>query len=115
MRQGATVLRNVSSKFESAFTDFSLVYLFTLQLTIHITDENDNPPIFTQEIYTSTIPENVPTRFLFTQVITTDADIGINAEHTFSITGTRSLSVCLTFLEFLNRFSPGFDFVTEPF
>ena len=89
-------LKRFPQKFDLAFTDFSPVDLFTLQLTIHITDENDNPPIFTEEIYTATIPENVPTGYSVTRVITTDADIGINAEHTFSISGTRSLSVCLT-------------------
>ncbi|KAJ7379361.1 hypothetical protein OS493_016595 [Desmophyllum pertusum] len=59
----------------------------TMELTIHITDENDNPPVFTREIYTSTIPENVPTGYSVTPVFTTDADIGINAQHTFTITG----------------------------
>lgn len=58
-----------------------------MKLVIHISDENDNPPVFTQGIYTGTIPENVPSGFLVTQVNTTDADIGINAEHTFTITG----------------------------
>ena len=63
------------------------LFVFVSQLTIHVTDENDNRPVFTQEIYTSTIPENVPQGYPVIRVNTTDADIGINAQHTFSITG----------------------------
>ena len=63
------------------------VPFFALQLTIYISDENDNPPVFTQDIYTKTIPENVPQGYSVTQVNTSDADIGINAEHSFTITG----------------------------
>ena len=60
---------------------------FALQLTIHISDENDNAPVFTQGIYTATIPENVPQGHSVIRVNTSDADIGINAEHSFTITG----------------------------
>ncbi|KAK3732012.1 hypothetical protein QZH41_016882, partial [Actinostola sp. cb2023] len=56
-------------------------------LTIGITDENDNPPVFTKDIYTSTIPENIVIANSVAMVTTTDTDIGINAEHTFKITG----------------------------
>ena len=67
-----------------SITHFSF---FALQLSIHISDENDNPPVFTQGIYTATIPENVPQGYSVTRVNTSDADIGINAEHSFTITG----------------------------
>ena len=71
-------------------------FLHAFQLTIHISDENDNPPIFSQDIYTKTIPENVPLGYSVIQVNTSDADIGINADHTFTITGM-SLSVYIVF------------------
>ena len=66
-----------------------MFFLHEFQLTIHISDENDNPPIFSQDIYTKTIPENVPLGYSVVQVNTSDADIGINADHTFTITGMR--------------------------
>ena len=72
-------------------------FLHEFQLTIHISDENDNPPIFSQDIYTKTIPENVPLRYSVIQVNTSDADIGINADHTFTITGM-SLSVYIVYI-----------------
>ena len=71
---------------------YFVFFLHAFQLTIHISDENDNPPIFSQDIYTKTIPENVPLGYSVIQVNTSDADIGINADHTFTITGM-SLSV----------------------
>ena len=73
-----------------------MFFLHAFQLTIHISDENDNPPIFSQDIYTKTIPENVPLGYSVIQVNTSDADIGINADHTFTITGM-SLSVYIVF------------------
>ena len=73
-----------------------MFFLHAFQLTIHISDENDNPPIFSQDIYTKTIPENVPLGYSVIQVNTSDADLGINADHTFTITGM-SLSVYIVF------------------
>ena len=73
-----------------------MFFVHAFQLTIHISDENDNPPIFSQDIYTKTIPENVPLGYSVIQVNTSDADIGINADHTFTITGM-SLSVYIVF------------------
>ena len=75
---------------------YFVFFLHAFQLTIHISDENDNPPIFSQDIYTKTIPENVPLGYSVIQVNTSDADIGINADHTFTITGM-SLSVYIVF------------------
>lgn len=75
---------------------YFVFFLHAFQLTIHISDENDNPPIFSQDIYTKTIPENVPLGYSVIQVNTSDADVGINADHTFTITGM-SLSVYIGF------------------
>ncbi|KAK3578313.1 hypothetical protein CHS0354_004222 [Potamilus streckersoni] len=51
----------------------------TLTVNITVTDTNDNPPLFTQNTYNITLPENSK---LSTQILTlsaTDADIGENA------------------------------------
>lgn len=49
-------------------------------MIIKILDENDNPPKFSQEIYTAVIPENVPTDFSIVTVKAYDADSGKNGE-----------------------------------
>ncbi|XP_041846853.1 protocadherin beta-16-like [Melanotaenia boesemani] len=53
---------------------------------IHVTvlDANDNAPVFSQEIYKSSLPENSPLGFLVNIVSATDADSGSNGEITFN-------------------------------
>ncbi|RMB96913.1 hypothetical protein DUI87_26984 [Hirundo rustica rustica] len=48
------------------------------------TDANDNPPVFTKEIYTVRLMENLPEGSLAFQVKATDNDEGTNAEITYS-------------------------------
>jgi len=79
-----------------------------LQLTIYISDENDNAPVFTQDIYTATIPENVPQGYSVIRVNTSDADTGINAEHSFTITG---IAVVVQFYPWFNFNFPLFFFM----
>ncbi|XP_025033400.1 protocadherin gamma-B2-like, partial [Python bivittatus] len=52
----------------------------TAQIRINVTDANDNPPIFTQEIYTVSLRENVPVGFLVLQLEASDKDEGSHAE-----------------------------------
>ncbi|XP_062986137.1 protocadherin gamma-B1-like isoform X1 [Elgaria multicarinata webbii] len=51
---------------------------------ISITDINDNPPVFTQEVYKSSLKESVPKGSLVTQVKASDADEGSNALLSYS-------------------------------
>ncbi|KAH0618132.1 hypothetical protein JD844_017118 [Phrynosoma platyrhinos] len=52
----------------------------TAQIWINITDANDNPPIFTQEIYKIKLQEKVPVGSLVLQVAAFDKDEGTNAQ-----------------------------------
>uniref|UniRef100_A0A8D2PQP5 Cadherin domain-containing protein n=1 Tax=Zosterops lateralis melanops TaxID=1220523 RepID=A0A8D2PQP5_ZOSLA len=56
----------------------------TAQIMINVIDANDNPPIFTKEIYTVQLMENLPEGSLAFQVKATDNDEGTNAEITYS-------------------------------
>ncbi|CAM5133789.1 unnamed protein product, partial [Eretmochelys imbricata] len=52
----------------------------TAQLWINVADANDNPPIFTQELYKVSLRENAPTGSLVLQVRATDNDEGSYAQ-----------------------------------
>jgi hypothetical protein len=54
------------------------------ELRIQVTDANDNSPVFKQEVYRVTLPENVPPGTTVLQVTATDQDEGINSEITYS-------------------------------
>ena len=47
---------------------------------VSVTDEPDNPPVFVQTLYTTSIPENSTNGFLVLAVKATDNDTGINAD-----------------------------------
>ncbi|CAM4602013.1 unnamed protein product [Caretta caretta] len=52
----------------------------TAQIWINVADANDNPPIFTQELYKVSLRENAPTGSLVLQVRATDNDEGTYAQ-----------------------------------
>ncbi|NXE30378.1 PCDGC protein, partial [Ardeotis kori] len=56
----------------------------TTRIQINVTDANDNPPVFTKEIYKVQLLENLPVGSLAFQVTATDGDEGTNAEITYS-------------------------------
>ncbi|NXF13569.1 PCDGD protein, partial [Smithornis capensis] len=56
----------------------------TAQIKITVTDANDNPPVFTKEVYNVRLMENLPEGSLAFQVKATDNDEGKNAEITYS-------------------------------
>ncbi|XP_010167834.2 protocadherin gamma-B5, partial [Antrostomus carolinensis] len=56
----------------------------TTQVKINVTDANDNPPVFTKEIYKVRLMENLPEGSLAFQVKATDGDEGTNAEISYS-------------------------------
>ncbi|XP_076149201.1 protocadherin beta-15-like [Alosa pseudoharengus] len=51
-------------------------------VAIHVTvlDANDNAPVFSQEVYKASLPENAPLNSVVVKVSATDADQGLNGE-----------------------------------
>ncbi|XP_072486670.1 protocadherin gamma-B5 isoform X20 [Notamacropus eugenii] len=60
----------------------------TTQIRIKVTDANDNAPIFSQDVYRVSLPENLPRGSSVLQVMATDKDEMVNAEITFSFRST---------------------------
>nr|XP_020011659.1 protocadherin gamma-B4-like [Castor canadensis] len=56
----------------------------TAQIQVLVTDANDNPPVFRQDIYRVSLKENVFPGTTVLQVTATDQDEGVNSEITFS-------------------------------
>ncbi|XP_059243382.1 protocadherin gamma-B7-like, partial [Mustela nigripes] len=56
----------------------------TIQIRIEITDANDNPPVFSQDVYKVSLPENLPLGTSMLKVTAIDQDEGIDAEITYS-------------------------------
>ena len=56
----------------------------TTTMTIHITDKNDNPPVFSSKKYKFFMTENEEENTFIGQVHATDRDIGRNSELTYS-------------------------------
>ncbi|XP_062044950.1 protocadherin gamma-B5 isoform X18 [Lepus europaeus] len=57
----------------------------TTELRIQVTDANDNPPVFTQDVYRVGLRENLPPGTAVLRVSATDQDAGINSEITYSL------------------------------
>uniref|UniRef100_A0A672Y6W7 Protocadherin-16 n=1 Tax=Sphaeramia orbicularis TaxID=375764 RepID=A0A672Y6W7_9TELE len=62
----------------------------TVQVNIHILDENDNPPVFSQTEYHASVPEDAPLMSVVCQVQATDQDLGDNARITYEINRRQS-------------------------
>ena len=62
----------------------------TMQLTVHITDYNDNSPGFTTQISPQEVSERASVGDVIVQVEATDADLGTNADVSYSITAGNS-------------------------
>ena len=56
-----------------------------VNVTIIITDVNDNTPVFTEEVYEVTVQENSPLSALIVTVIANDSDVGANAVVTYQL------------------------------
>ncbi|XP_062835548.1 protocadherin gamma-B6 isoform X21 [Anolis carolinensis] len=52
----------------------------TAQIQINVTDANDNPPIFTQDVYKISLHESAPVGCQVLQVLASDKDEGTNAQ-----------------------------------
>ncbi|XP_069619786.1 protocadherin gamma-C5-like isoform X41 [Ranitomeya imitator] len=55
------------------------------QLTVIVSDINDNAPVFDQPRYKVNIPENVPLKTVIIKLNATDSDEGVNSEFTYSL------------------------------
>lgn len=62
----------------------------TLQLKIYILDENDNPPVFNQTEYHTSLPEDAPLMSVVCQVHASDLDLGENGKITYEINRRQS-------------------------
>ncbi|KAG7237073.1 hypothetical protein INR49_032818 [Caranx melampygus] len=62
----------------------------TLQLNIHVLDENDNPPVFNETEYHTSVPEDAPLMSAVCQVRATDLDLGDNGRVTYEINRRQS-------------------------
>uniref|UniRef100_A0A3B3T688 Cadherin domain-containing protein n=1 Tax=Paramormyrops kingsleyae TaxID=1676925 RepID=A0A3B3T688_9TELE len=60
----------------------------TTNIRIRVLDTNDNPPVFTQKTYTSSVSENAGKGTLIATVSASDDDIGQNAEVVYSISNS---------------------------
>ncbi|XP_059716263.1 protocadherin beta-15-like [Haemorhous mexicanus] len=57
----------------------------TTQVHIAILDVNDNAPIFTQEVYTGKVLENMPEGSVILTVLATDPDTGVNGDISYQL------------------------------
>ncbi|XP_072486661.1 protocadherin gamma-A10 isoform X11 [Notamacropus eugenii] len=60
------------------------VHSGTAQVRVTVLDANDNAPVFTQSVYSVSIPENVPRGTVLLTVNATDPDEGVNGEVFYS-------------------------------
>ncbi len=68
-----------------------------MNITITVLDNNDNRPIFTKDVYSVTITENLPLGSLILQVNATDADLGLNGAVQYSFVSNLKKKVYDTF------------------
>ncbi|KAG7518314.1 protocadherin gamma-A12-like [Solea senegalensis] len=55
----------------------------TVIIHVIVLDANDNAPVFSEAVYTATIPENSPMKTKIITISATDADEGVNGEVTY--------------------------------
>ncbi|XP_023803142.1 protocadherin gamma-B5-like, partial [Cyanistes caeruleus] len=56
----------------------------TVQVSINVTDANDNSPVFSKSLYEARVAENLPVETVVLQVRATDADTGSNGRVSYS-------------------------------
>ncbi|XP_006866314.1 PREDICTED: protocadherin gamma-A10 [Chrysochloris asiatica] len=59
----------------------------TTQIRVQVVDANDNPPVFSQDVYRVSLREDVPRGTTVLRVRATDLDEGVNSEITYSFLG----------------------------
>lgn len=61
------------------------IHKTTVQATVEVLDVNDNPPVFSRNLYSAVIPENVSPGTMIIKVQATDLDLGLSGEVTYQI------------------------------
>ncbi|XP_069388118.1 protocadherin alpha-3-like isoform X23 [Paralichthys olivaceus] len=64
-----------------------------IEIIVDVLDVNDNSPVFTKELYSATLKENVPVGTVVIQVNATDSDQGANGEIIYSFGNEVDLKV----------------------
>ncbi|XP_068182558.1 uncharacterized protein [Antennarius striatus] len=59
----------------------------TINITINVSDVNDNPPVCDKQKYTATIKENAPAGTFLLTVNASDSDEGVNSDIEYSLRG----------------------------
>ncbi|RUS76654.1 hypothetical protein EGW08_015584 [Elysia chlorotica] len=62
-----------------------------LSVTVHVTDQNDNDPVFENATYSVTIDRDTPPSTVIMRVSATDADAGNNARLTYDFSSVQKL------------------------
>ncbi|GFS19396.1 protocadherin-11 X-linked [Elysia marginata] len=60
-----------------------------LSVTVHVTDQNDNDPVFENATYSVTVDRDTPPLTVVVRVSATDADIGANARLTYDFSSVQ--------------------------
>uniref|UniRef100_A0AAQ5ZGT7 Cadherin domain-containing protein n=1 Tax=Amphiprion ocellaris TaxID=80972 RepID=A0AAQ5ZGT7_AMPOC len=55
----------------------------TVMIHVTVLDANDNAPVFSQNVYKASVPENAPVNTVVVTVSATDADEGVNGDVTY--------------------------------
>ena len=93
IQTAVTFDREINSNFELTITatDFGMPPLSSnTTILVLISDENDNPPVFSQDNYTVVVLEGVAIGRVIRNIRADDADQGSNAEIMYRLTGDNS-------------------------
>ncbi|KAF3838399.1 hypothetical protein F7725_010167 [Dissostichus mawsoni] len=71
----------------------------TVVIHVIVLDANDNSPVFTESLYTASLPENSPMKTPVITVSASDADEGVNGEVTYEFSRLSDKSRKLFFLD----------------
>ncbi|XP_048371367.1 protocadherin gamma-B5-like isoform X5 [Sphaerodactylus townsendi] len=69
------------------------------KIWVSVIDANDNPPFFTEEVYMTSLKENVPKGSSVVQVKATDRDEGSNAQISYSFSNIAESALKMFFLD----------------
>ncbi|XP_056094144.1 protocadherin alpha-8-like [Rhinichthys klamathensis goyatoka] len=65
----------------------------SLNITVLVLDVNDNRPVFSQDVYSSTLHENVQNGTLVMKILASDSDHGPNGEVTYTFGGANNQNI----------------------